>query len=71
MREAFNALSITHPGQNNAPVTFSCGITTKEHAEDLANTDVSHCFKEADIALYAAKSSGRNAILHYENLELD
>tara|TARA_R110001592_G_scaffold267205_1_gene533180 strand:+ start:290 stop:1339 length:1050 start_codon:yes stop_codon:yes gene_type:complete len=66
--QEFAALSISHPGFSDKNVTFSCGITTKAHAEDMDSADVKSCFLEADSALYKAKEIGRNKIVHYEKL---
>jgi len=68
--EEFAALSITHPGMSNESVTFSCGITTKTAPEEMDASDVKTCFFEADKALYEAKNTGRNRIVHYENLAM-
>ncbi len=65
--QEFSALAISHPGLDNANITFSCGITTKADAEDLKTTDFKSCLIEADKALYYAKETGRNKTIHYED----
>lgn len=66
--QEFKALSIIHPGLDKECVSFSCGVTTKTDAEEMDDSNVRSCFKEADIALYTAKECGRNKIVHYCNL---
>jgi len=53
-----------NPGSETARVTVSLGCATFPHASGTARDLV----KKADIALYAAKGSGRNAVYAYEDV---
>jgi len=53
---------ILHPGAPAGMVTLSTGITAFTPGEDKTPEEL---LKEADVALYRAKSAGRNQVLAF------
>ena len=64
LHAAIEALQIAHPGINDPHVTISVGIA--RFADDKSLDEL---IKEADVALYVAKSRGRNRVLPYEEID--
>lgn len=62
LREAVEKLHIPHPGLQSGILTISVGVASREQG-DIAH--VEELLAHADIALYAAKNSGRNRVCHY------
>jgi diguanylate cyclase (GGDEF)-like protein len=48
-------------------ITSSLGIVTVSEEFSNENLEVEELFKKADIALYKAKNTGKNKIIHFEN----
>lgn len=62
LREAVKELAIAHPGLGDSRhVTMSCGI-----ARYAAGKSIDALVKEADVALYVAKSRGRDRAIGYD-----
>ncbi|MFK0006935.1 diguanylate cyclase [Paenarthrobacter sp. NPDC090520] len=59
VRSAVHALDIEHSGDPDGVLTISAGVAAHSH-EHPAGTE--QLLKEADLALYAAKASGRNRV---------
>lgn len=62
LREAVEKLHIPHPGLESGILTISVGVASREQGDI---THVEKLLAHADIALYAAKNSGRNRVCHY------
>ncbi len=62
LREAVEKLHIPHPGLESGILTISVGVASREQGDI---THVEELLAHADIALYAAKNSGRNRVCHY------
>ncbi|MBB3047937.1 diguanylate cyclase (GGDEF)-like protein [Litorivivens lipolytica] len=67
MRRRVYAGNIHHPARYS-PLSVSAGISTLDSFANGNTGDFSLYFKQADIALYAAKENGRNRVVHYEKL---
>jgi diguanylate cyclase (GGDEF)-like protein len=64
LREAIKSLAIPHPALlPNRIVTLSCGV-----ASYTAEKSVDEIIKEADVALYVAKSRGRDQVVCYDEI---
>jgi diguanylate cyclase (GGDEF)-like protein len=57
-------LAIVHPGANCTTVTISVGIAQFANEKSL-----DQLIKEADVALYVAKSRGRNCVVSYDEID--
>jgi diguanylate cyclase (GGDEF)-like protein len=64
LRAAVGELAISHPGIPTGPLTISVGIARFGELKTL-----DQLVKEADIALYVAKSRGRNRVVSFEELD--
>ena len=62
LRRAVEALGIRHPGSDGV-ITVSCGVTGFD-GDRVVSTDA--LLKEADAALYHAKSAGRNRVATHD-----
>lgn len=62
LRDSVEKLHIPHPGLETGVLTISVGVASREQGE---TTHVEELLAHADIALYAAKNSGRNRVCHY------
>lgn len=64
------SLNIPHAGLNNNPVTVSIGVSHVNLILSETNKESYSLIKQADIALYQAKNSGRNrACLYNDSLD--
>lgn len=61
--DRINKLNIEHKYTKNKKVSVSIGISTKKASQGL---DIDTLYKEADIALYEAKNSGKNRLVIYK-----
>lgn len=64
LHRSVEALEIPHPGINDPHVTISVGIT--RFADDKT---LDALVQEADVALYVAKSRGRNCVITYDEID--
>lgn len=65
LRDAIGELAIPHPALlDGRTVTLSCGVARFE-----LDKSVDQIIKEADIALYVAKSRGRDRVIGYDDLD--
>ena len=62
LRDSVEKLHIPHPGLETGVLTISVGVASREQGE---TTHVEELLAHADIALYAAKNSGRNRVCLY------
>jgi len=65
LRASVQALGMPHPGQDGRPVTVSVGLAWRGIA--LRSGQLADLLREADQALYAAKRTGRNRVLHADS----
>jgi len=65
LRASVQALGMPHPGQDGGPVTVSVGLAWRGIA--LRSGQLADLLREADQALYAAKRTGRNRVLHVDD----
>jgi diguanylate cyclase (GGDEF)-like protein len=64
LRKAVEARNLPNPGNTNGIVTISIGVAGSLHSSDSSN----QIFVRADQALYAAKASGRNCVVLFDEL---
>jgi len=65
LRASVQALGMPHPGQDGRPVTVSVGLAWR--GITLRSGQLADLLREADQALYAAKRTGRNRVLHADD----
>ncbi|MDQ3340650.1 MAG: diguanylate cyclase [Myxococcota bacterium] len=64
LHAAIGELKIPHAGINDPYLTISCGIARFTDEKSL-----DQLVREADVALYVAKSRGRNRVVSYDDIE--
>ena len=68
--ELLHDMAISHPGTGGL-LTLSCGVSTADTVEALEKGTLESFLSDADRALYAAKSGGRNRSCHFKDLSED